>query len=116
MHQEVPYNGFHIALTCTLCNTIKWPDTKLVYKMAFGFDMLGSLEDSWVYKPINPAKTHLEFEQIVQDRKVSNLAWLDEVEAQIILSVTNNLHTAAAGGDSSRFKHDRLSLWLHVKT
>ena len=62
---------------CVMCDTIQWPDTKLVYNMAFGFPVTVDLEDSGVYKPIHPTYAAGEMQGVLDDLQSSNLSGMD---------------------------------------
>jgi hypothetical protein len=55
VRKGVQHAGFNLELMCVLCDAIQWPDTKLVYNMAFGFPVTGNLEDSaWCLQTHTP--------------------------------------------------------------
>ena len=87
--------GFNFALMCVLCDAIQWPDTKLVYNMAFGFPVTGNLEDSGVYKPIHPTYAAGEMQGMLNDLKSSNLDWIQKIDHEMRASA---LKTGSSGG------------------
>ena len=96
--------GVNFALMCVLCDAIRWPDDKLVFNMAMGFPVVGHLEDSGVYKPIDPEHTPEKFEELMSEVQSGNLEWLYQVESKLKSSALKCREAAQTGGEKSGYQ------------
>jgi hypothetical protein len=102
VRKGVQHAGFNFALMCVMCDALQWPDTKLVYNMAFDFPVTGNLEDSGVYKPIHLTYAAGEMQGVLDDLKSSNLEWIQKIDNEMRASALKCKLAAAEGGVQAR--------------
>ena len=69
----------NIALLCALVDSLDWPDVLLPYKFATGFESVGDIPDSGVYRHLESVLDDQAADELRKSVDASNEAWLDEV-------------------------------------
>ena len=69
----------NIALLCALVDSLEWPDVMLPYKFATGFESVGDIPDSGVYRPIESVLDDAAADELRESVDATNEAWLGEV-------------------------------------
>lgn len=69
----------NLALLCALVDALDWPDVQLPYKFAAGFESVGEIPDSHVYRTIEPTMDEEAFAELRASVDATNDAWLTEV-------------------------------------
>ena len=69
----------NLALLCALVDALDWPDVMLPYKFATGFESVGDIPDSHVYRTVEPALDDEAFAELREAVDATNDEWLNEV-------------------------------------
>ena len=69
----------NLALLCALVDSLDWPDVLLPYKFATGFESVGDIPDSGVYRHIESILDDQAADELRKSVDASNEAWLHEV-------------------------------------
>ena len=69
----------NIALMCALVDSLDWPDVMLPYKFATGFESVGDIPDSGVYRHIESILDDQAADELRKSVDATNEAWLNEV-------------------------------------
>lgn len=69
----------NIALLCALVDSLGWPDVLLPYKFATGFESVGDIPDSGVYRHLESVLDDQAADELRKSVDASNEAWLGEV-------------------------------------
>ena len=69
----------NIALLCALVDSLEWPDVMLPYKFVTGFESVGDIPDSGVYRRIESVMDDAAADELRASVDATNEAWLSEV-------------------------------------
>ena len=73
----------NLALLCALVDSMDWPDKQLPLNFAKGFQSVGNISDSRVYRPVEPELSEEEFQQVHDSIESTNAEWLEQVCAML---------------------------------
>ena len=68
-----------LALLCALVDAMDWPDKQLPLNFAKGFTSVGNIQDSHVYRPVEPDLSEEEFQKLHESIDATNEEWLEQV-------------------------------------
>ena len=69
----------HVALLCCIVDAMEWPDIEMPLNFLRGFDVLGDIADSGVYRPLPERLSLDEFSRLYNGIMETNEQWLSEV-------------------------------------
>jgi len=69
----------NIAMMCALVDSMAWPDVMLPYKFATGFESVGEIPDSGVYRRVESVLDDQAADELRKSVDATNEAWLGEV-------------------------------------
>ena len=73
----------NLAVLCALVDAMDWPDKRMPLNFAKGFTSVGEIDDSHVYRPIEPDLSEEEFKELHSSIDATNEEWLEHVCAMM---------------------------------
>ena len=69
----------NLALLCALVDAMDWPDKRMPLNFAKGFTSYGRVDDSQVYRPVEPELSEEAFQELYSSIEATNAQWLEQV-------------------------------------
>ena len=73
----------NLALLCALVDAMDWPDKRMPLNFAKGFTSYGKVDDSCVYRPVEPELSEEAFQELYDSIEATNAQWLEQVCATL---------------------------------